>query len=444
MAAGGPRRRVAIIGAGWAGLSTAVLACEAGFDVEVFEMSPTFGGRARTVERGGWHLDNGQHILVGAYRRTLDMMRRVGVDPAQVLLRRPLSLTLPDGHGLRMGAGRPSLAFAAAVWRHPDWRLSESLSLLAKAAAWRLKGFRCDPSLDVRRLCAGMPRAVMRDLIEPLCVAALNTPAHRASASVFLRVLRDALFAGPGAADLLLPRVPMGALLPDAAVAWLRTRGVPMRGSRRVTRLSREGAGWQVEGGRFDSVVLAAAARECARLAESFAPDWSRKAGSLEVLPIATVWLRSSGTVLPEPMHLLAADDERAPAQFVFDLGRLAPTASAAGQDASDRRGLMAFVISGADRWAEAGIDATAKVVAEQARTALGRHLRGPLEVVHAAIERRATFACTPGLARPPTHVSEGLLAAGDFVDGPYPATLEGAVRSAHDVVGALTSAREA
>ena len=34
------------------------------------------------------------------------------------------------------------------------------------------------------------------------------------------------------------------------------------------------------------------------------------------------------------------------------------------------------------------------------------------------------------GLRRPPARVAEGLFAAGDYVDGPYPATLEGAVRS--------------
>ena len=44
--------------------------------------------------------------------------------------------------------------------------------------------------------------------------------------------------------------------------------------------------------------------------------------------------------------------------------------------------------------------------------------------------ERRATFSCTPGLRRPPTAIAPGLAAAGDYVDGPYPATLEGSVRS--------------
>lgn len=431
--------RVAVVGGGWAGLGAAVLAHERGHAVEVFEMASRPGGRARTVERDGWRLDNGQHILVGAYSRCLALMRRVGVEPDRLLMRRPLSLTLPDGRGLKLAPGAPSLAFARAAWRHPAWRWHEAAALLLRAASWRLRGFRCDPSLDVGRLCAGLPAPVMRELVEPLCVAALNTPASRASAAVFLRVLRDALFAGPGAADLLLPRVPMGDLLPAPATAWLQARGVPVHLGLRVPRLARHGREWQVGERSFDAVVLAAGPRESARLARDIAPDWARTADALEHLPIATVWLLSPGTRLIEPMHQLAADDRAAPAQFVFDLGQLDQPAGDGGSAHRPRDGLLAFVVSGADRWAAEGLDATSTAILGQARRALGARLNAGAHVVHAAIERRATFACTPGLARPPTRIAEGLVAAGDHVDGPYPATLEGAVRSAEAAVDALS-----
>ena len=52
------------------------------------------------------------------------------------------------------------------------------------------------------------------------------------------------------------------------------------------------------------------------------------------------------------------------------------------------------------------------------------------LEPVQTVVEKRATFACTPGLVRPAQGVAPGLWACGDYVEGPYPATLEGAVRS--------------
>jgi len=65
-----------------------------------------------------------------------------------------------------------------------------------------------------------------------------------------------------------------------------------------------------------------------------------------------------------------------------------------------------------------------------QAQAALGTLLRAPLRPIRTIVEKRATFRCTPRLDRPAMKIADGLFAAGDHVDGPYPATLEGAVRS--------------
>jgi predicted NAD/FAD-dependent oxidoreductase len=60
------------------------------------------------------------------------------------------------------------------------------------------------------------------------------------------------------------------------------------------------------------------------------------------------------------------------------------------------------------------------------------------LQPVQTVVEKRATFACTPGLQRPSPGIAPGLLACGDYVAGPYPATLEGAVRSGCAAVALL------
>ena len=73
--------------------------------------------------------------------------------------------------------------------------------------------------------------------------------------------------------------------------------------------------------------------------------------------------------------------------------------------------------------------------VLAQARAQLGLVLQ-PVKTV---IEKRATFACTPGLQRPGHRIAPGLLACGDYTEGPYPATLEGAVRSGIRVAHAMT-----
>ncbi|MES3015454.1 MAG: FAD-dependent oxidoreductase, partial [Pseudomonadota bacterium] len=123
-----------------------------------------------------------------------------------------------------------------------------------------------------------------------------------------------------------------------------------------------------------------------------------------------------------EPMLALRSDDG-APAQFVFDRGHLGGPA-----------GLLAFVISGAQPWVDRGMAATSSATIAQAESALGL----PLTLVQTLTEKRATFRCTPGLQRPPMRIAANLHAAGDHVAGPYPATLEGAVRSGLAAVGAF------
>ena len=411
--------KLAVVGGGWAGLAAAVRACEAGHAVTLFEMAAQAGGRARRVDVDGLALDNGQHILVGAYRRTLDLMRTVGADAATLLLRRPLELRYADGRGLRMPPGPAGIGFVRAVAGCRGWTAAERLALLRAAAGWALTGFRCAPQLTAAELCRRLPPAVRELLIDPLCVAALNTPAHEASAAVLLRVLRDAVFGGRGAADLLLPRQSLASVLPEPATRWLRAAGAELRLRTRVQRLQRDGGGWRVDGATFDAVVLACPAAEAARLAADAAPDWARQAAALHYEPIVTVYLRCPGARLPAPMTALHEGAD-APAQFAFDHGAIGATP-----------GLFAFVVSGARRWVDAGLDTAGAAVLQQARTAFAPGTwPTPPTVLRVLADKRATFRCTPGLRRPPAQVAGRLAAAGDYVDGPYPATLEGAVRA--------------
>ncbi len=406
--------KVAVIGGGWAGISAAVTLADAGHDIAVFEMAPQLGGRARSVA-GTPDYDNGQHILIGAYRDSLALMRRLGVDPDTVLQRLPLALPYPGEPGLALPPGPPLIAFTRGVLAHKGWPLSARLALLAAAGGWLARGFRCDAGLSVAALCASLPAVVKRDLVEPLCVAALNTPAPQASARVFLRVLKDALFSGAGSADLLLPRRPLSALLAGPATAWLGER---LRLSARVQQIE---PGWRVDGGTssetFDAVVLACTSVEAARLTAGIAPAWSAAAQGLGFEPIVTVYLHSPGSALPAPM-LALRDGPDAPAQFVFDHGAL-----------GGAPGRFAFVVSGAAPWVARG--GCGEAVLAQALREL--HWATPPVIDKVLTEKRATFACTPGLARPPARVAPGLWAAGDYIDGPYPATLEGAVRAGRD-----------
>lgn len=423
--------RLAIVGGGWAGLSAAVAATDLGYDVTLLEMAPDVGGRARALASrtggvDGLTLDNGQHILIGAYRNTLAMMARVGVHLEHALIRQPLTLRHAQGHGLVLAPGPVSWTFTQAVWQCHHWPRRERLRLLFTAARWALQGFTCDARLSVDQLAATIPAGIRRDFLDPLCVAALNTPATQASAQVFLRVLRDALFGGPGASDLLLPQWPLSELFPRPALRWLEAHGATIHRRWRVTALRRYGDHWQIQRGNgppltANAVILACSAGEAARLSADHDPDWSRLAATLPHEPIITVVLRShpaSGTRLREAMVALQ-DGPMAPAQFLFDLGRLRKTTP----QAQDH---FAAVVSGAGPWVTRGLDDTAQAVQNQVQPWLGM-----TDVIHVCCEKRATLLCTPGLQRPHTALhAPALWAAGDYIDGPYPSTLEGAVLS--------------
>jgi squalene-associated FAD-dependent desaturase len=423
-------RRVAVVGGGWAGLAAAVRATQAGHQVTLYEAARTLGGRARSLEvdlpdGGTATLDNGQHILIGAYLQTLRLMEDVGVDLEQALLRLPLAMRFPDGGGLQLPPWPAPLDVAAGILAARGWSLGDKLSLIRHAARWQRAGFACVPALAVAQLCRDLAPRVLQELVEPLCVAALNTPADQASAQVFLRVLRDALFGGGhggwGGSNLLLPQQDLGRLLPDAAHGWLQAHGAQLRIGQRVQALARAGAGWRVDGAAFDAVLLACPPWDAARLVDgacgSSAAGWLAQVRALAFEPIATVYAFGARP-LPLPMLALRSDAAR-PAQFVFDRGQLGGPA-----------GLLAFVASASRGTLQEVQD---RVVRQAA--GLGWTVR-PLRTV---VEKRATFACTPDLRRPGLAVAPGLWACGDYVEGPYPATLEGAVRSATDAVSALT-----
>ncbi len=435
--------KVAVVGAGWAGMAAAVEAAGLGMDVTVFEATRTLGGRARALSAAkpdgtSLTLDNGQHILIGAYSETLALMQRVGLELPHVLMALPLSLPYPDGTGLQTPAWAARwpapLDALAAIATARGWTWGERLALIRASLRWQMAGFRCEPSATVESLCEDLPERVMRELVEPLCVSALNLPASHASAAVFLRVMRDALFgrgaAGFNASSLLLPRTDLTRLFPAAAAQWLqqhhdKTSRIQL--GARITGLRAEGTQWRLTGDgidqAFDRVIWATTASVAAQTLLAHADDnealasWALSAHALGFTAITTVYAWAPGARLAAPMLALRAepDEQAAPAQFVFDRGQLSPDDPAA-------QGVLAFVVSASTGERD---DLQARVVLQGQRQ-LGLALQPWVTVV----EKRATFACTAGLERPGALMAPGLFAAGDYVQGPYPATLESAVRS--------------
>jgi len=412
---------VAIIGAGWAGLAAAASLAQARIPVTVFEAARRLGGRARSVEIDGAELDNGQHLLIGAYRETLRLMRLVGADPDALLLRQPLAIEYPGKFRLRAPRLPAPLHLAAALLTARGLGRGERIAAMRFIATMRRKAYRLAADLPVDELLARHRQsgAIARYLWEPLCVSALNTPAASASAQAFLNVLRDGLDGARAASDFLIPRTDLGKLFPEPAAAFVRANGGSVLPATPVRILAETSDGFVLDdrAERYTHVILAVGPHQLDPLLDRL-PALAPLRHSLAAFayePIYTCYLQYPPQV---SMPLAITGFEGGMIQWVFDRGRLHGAA-----------GLLAAVISARGAHQNLSQDVAASAMHRE----LGAFLTGLPQPLWSRViaEKRATFSCRPGLVRPEnkTAVSK-LYLAGDYTASDYPATLESAVRS--------------
>ena len=403
-------------------MAAAVTLADAGVPVTVYEAGPHLGGRARRVVVNGVALDNGLHILIGAYRETLALVRKVHPDPARALERLPLDWRIHRRFRLKAAALPAPLHLAAGLLtaRGAPWR--ERLSAARFIKALRAQRYTLTHDVSVRELLVNARQgpAFTRYLWEPLCIAALNTPPEVASAQIFLNVLRDGLDAERAAGDILLARVDLTALFPGPAGDYVSARGGSVHTGRVVDALQSEDARVSVRTrdgeAAYDHAICAVSPHRAAALLSKL-PGMGRTIAMLEAFryqPIHSVYLQFSEPVrLPAPMLGFEGT-----AQWLFDRDAIC------GQ-----RGLIAAVISASGPHEDLAQDALAHRVQEE----LAREF-GPLPPLawHRVIaEKRATFECSVGLERPSSRTALARVhLAGDYIESGYPATLEAAVKS--------------
>lgn len=423
--------RVAVVGAGWAGLACATELAAAETPVTVFEASRQPGGRARSIKFNGHTLDNGQHLIVGAYSETLRLMQRVGAQPETSLKRAPLQLDFPGAFHLQLPALPAPWHLAIGLMKAKGASLGEKLSAALFMQRLKRRHYRLARDTTVAEWLDshGQTGTLRRFLWEPLCLAALNTAPQHASAQVFANVLRDSLGGDREATDLLLPRTDLGRLFPESAVRYIEAHDGEIRYSTRVTGLQREGNGWRIADQHFEQVVLALAPQHVAPLLVSRPAHEPllRQLADYEYEPIGTAYLAYPEHVrLPFPMLGLCGPL----GQWVFDRSEM-----------GGPPGMMAFVLSAEGDWEKLEDHELAQKLHAELVAAIG-----PLPAPRwqrSIRERRATFSCRPGLQRPgPGTAERGLWLAGDYTYSDYPATLEGAVRSgivaAREILGGV------
>ena len=417
------RSNIAIIGSGYAGMSAAVTLAAQGFPVTVFERAKQFGGRARGVLHNDTQLDNGQHILLGCYRHTLELIEQVGGNIGQDFLRLPLQLTLHDRFELKAPQLPAPLHLLVALLSAKGLTFAERFQAARFMLAMRSIKFKLPHDISALELLHAHRQSddLIRLMWEPICISALNTPAHKASAQVLLNVLRDSLNGYFADSEMLLPRLDFSALFPNRAARYVMQHGGAVLTSCGVEAIIPRDNDVELVTAqgtqRFSHVICAASPANTARLF-STTPALVAIAKQIDTInyqPIYTVYLQYPAHIaLPQAM--LGFD--RCFTQWLFDKGLIA------GQ-----HGLIAAVISAEGLHQELDHDQLARKVVQELREQLGI---ADEPLWHRVIaEKRATFACEVNLSRPAhTTPLPNVLLAGDFVAGDYPATLEGAVMS--------------
>jgi squalene synthase HpnD len=441
-----PPGRVAVLGAGVAGLSAALALAEQGLTVDVYEAKNFPGGRASSLRDApsGLTLDNGQHIVMGCYHAFLRLLDRLGARDR--LAESPglcVDYVAPEGKWSRL---------AAADWPAPFHLLAGlgKFGALHHADRWGILRlglalkFGAPPGANetVAQWLARhrqTPGAV-RALWEPFCLAALNEPPATASARLLAETLRRSLFGAKADSAIFFARVGLSDLFRPEAEIYLRATGGGLHFGTQITRLSFDDAGVRAETAKGETI-----AADCFISALPWAalrallPEAAPLRAQLEKISpagILNIHLLCDRKLFDAPFAGLLDS----PFHWVFDRSDHLPP---------ERRGrefLYAVTMSAAD---ETWLARKSDEILAAARTELARYFPAAREakfIRELVIKTKdATFAARPDAepARPgPRTPWKNFLLAGDWTATGLPATLEGAALSGEAAARAVDGAR--
>ena len=408
-------RHVHIVGAGLAGLAAALSAADAGWRVWVYEAAPAAGGRCRSYfDRDlGCRIDNGNHLLLSGNQAVMAYLGQIGAIGSLSGPGSPIFPFVDVSTGrrwtVRPNRGRLPWWIFSRARRVPGTRARDYLALLALR--------RAGPETAVAAL---LPQgALWHNLLEPLAIAALNTPPEQGSAQLMAAVVNQSLARGGAACIPMVPTRGLSESFVDPALARLGLQRARVQTGRRI-------AGLQIEAGKVTAL-----------LGPDGPVDLDARDAVVLAVPAPVAAGLVPGLVVPDAFQAIlnvhfVVEADPGPAGFYGVIGGTAEWVFV-------KAGVASVTISAANRMVDWPADVIAAAVWSDVRATL--RLPDPMPRYRVVKEKRATFAATPAQEKRRPRTSDSLqnvYLAGDWTATGLPATIEGAIRSGRSAAAAL------
>lgn len=426
-----------IVGAGWAGLACAYELVKAHHKVTIIEAAPQIGGRARGIQFQDQILDNGQHIAIGAYSNLRELLRELKFSEQQLFKILPLELIV-------MGNTAESFKLASlpAPWNfiigllfksNMPWKSKQQICKFV----FKIKqiGFKLTKDCSILECLQNYHQSayVIESFWEPIALAVMSTDINKASAQVFLNVLKQTFDSASDASNWYLPTVDLSSVLPSKLAAYLESNGAKIIYKQNIkqlilengicTAISSSSQTW-----KSDNIVLSMPPWKAKNLLQPH-KELQTNYDALNHFgfePITTLYFIYEEHVnLPYPMIGLL----NATTQWIFDRAFIA------------QPNILSVVISGSD-----ALDfASTEQLKERVLQEISRHFPRLATPASCKIicEKRAAFSCDINIQKyrpePETSINN-LWLTGDYLQTGLPATLEGALISGKMTASALLS----
>ena len=237
------QKKVIVIGGGFAGLTAAAYLTKNNFKVTLLEASPKLGGRAYSfIEKDtNTFIDNGQHILMGCYHDTLNFLKLIGAQNNFTFQKRLEVNFVKEGFQILPLKSFPlfyPLNLFFGVINYRAIKLSDRLSLLKVFLKLPFYSSEKISNLNIKEWLETEDQSqnVQNAFWKILAVGALNTSIEKASAKIFIDILKEIFLNGSKAPTIVLPKFGLSKSYVNNAEEYISQNGSEINTSESVEK----------------------------------------------------------------------------------------------------------------------------------------------------------------------------------------------------------------